>query len=301
MMGGSSLGQAAPSLDAIARGRGAATQIYRVIDRQPTIDARAAGGEQPPSCSGELLLDAVSFAYAARPDAPVFCGLSLRIPAGRMTALVGESGSGKSTVIQLIARFYDPDAGAVRLDGRDLRTLNVAWLRRQVGLVSQEPVLFATSVADNLRYGCPEASQAQLEAACRAANAHAFIVAVRLLPACHLCVDASAHARASCHAQQMSEGYSTYVGERGAQMSGGQKQRIAIARAVLRNPRVLLLVRSAACVSILRGANAADTQALTRRMRQRQRWTTSPSAWCRRRWTTSAPRAGAPPSRWRTG
>jgi ABC-type multidrug transport system fused ATPase/permease subunit len=182
MMGGSSLGQAAPSLDAIARGRGAATQIYRVIDRKPTIDARAAGGEQPPSCSGELLLDAVSFAYAARPNALVFRGLSLRIPAGRMTALVGESGSGKSTVIQLIARFYDPDAGAVRLDGRDLRTLNVAWLRRQVGLVSQEPVLFATSVADNLRYGCPDASQAQLEAACRAANAHAFIAAVRLLP-----------------------------------------------------------------------------------------------------------------------
>jgi ATP-binding cassette subfamily B (MDR/TAP) protein 1 len=216
MMGGSSLGQAAPSLDAIARGRGAAKNIYAVIDRQSAIDARSPDGEQPAACVGALALRDVSFTYSARPDAPIFAGLSLAFPAGRMTALVGESGSGKSTVIQLIMRFYDPLGGAVTLDGRDVRSLNVGWLRAQVALVSQEPVLFATSVVDNLRYGRPDATQAQLEAACRAANAHTFITA-------------------------MVDGYDTYVGERGAQLSGGQKQRIAIARAVLRDPRVLLL------------------------------------------------------------
>ena len=216
MMGGSSLGMAAPSLDAIARGRGAAKQIYALIDRKPLIDAREPGGEQPAKCVGALALQDVHFTYAARPDAPIFRGLTLEIPAGKMTALVGESGSGKSTVIQLVMRFYDVDGGAVTLDGRDLRSLNIAWLRRNVGVVSQEPVLFATSVADNLRYGSPDATQEELKAACVAANAHIFI-------------------------SQMSEGYDTYVGERGAQLSGGQKQRIAIARAVLRNPRVLLL------------------------------------------------------------
>ena len=216
MMGGSSMGQAAPSLDAIARGRGAAYHIYKMIDRTSAIDARAPGGEQPGSCRGELELRAVSFAYAARLDAPIFSGLNLLLPAGRMTALVGESGSGKSTVIQLLLRFYDPQGGAVCLDGRDLRQLNVAWLRRVVGLVSQEPVLFATTLADNLRYGRPHATQAELEAACAAANAHGFIT-------------------------KMVDGYETFVGERGAQLSGGQKQRIAIARAVLRDPKVLLL------------------------------------------------------------
>jgi ABC-type multidrug transport system fused ATPase/permease subunit len=181
LMGGSSMAQAAPSLDAIARGRGAAKKIYTIIDRTSAIDARAPGGEQPATCIGELALRDVTFAYAARPDARIFAGLSLTAPAGKMTALVGESGSGKSTVIQLFMRFYDPDGGAVCLDGRDLRTLSLFWLRRNVGLVSQEPVLFATSLADNLRYGLPDATQEQLEAACRAANAHTFIVAVRVV------------------------------------------------------------------------------------------------------------------------
>ena len=203
-------------MDAIARGRGAAKQMYAVIDRRPVIDARDPSGEQPATCEGELALRGVHFAYPSRPEACIFAGLTLALPAGRTTALVGESGCGKSTIIQLVVRFYDPDGGGVYLDGRDLRTLNVAWLRRVVGLVSQEPVLFAASVAENLRVGNPDATQAQLEAACVAAHAHDFIVA-------------------------MASGYDTPVGERGAQLSGGQKQRVAIARALLRDPKVLLL------------------------------------------------------------
>ena len=216
MMGGGSLGQAAPSQDAIARGRGAAKQMYAVIDRKHAIDARDPGGQQPAGCVGDLALRDVAFAYPARREVPIFRGVTLALPAGRMTALVGESGSGKSTVVQLVMRFYDADAGAVTLDGRDVRQLNVAWLRARVGLVSQEPALFAASVAENLRYGCPDATQAQLEAACHVAHAHDFITA-------------------------LADGYDTFVGDRGAQLSGGQKQRIAIARAVLKDPRILLL------------------------------------------------------------
>jgi ATP-binding cassette subfamily B (MDR/TAP) protein 1 len=131
-------------------------------------------------------------------------------------ALVGESGSGKSTIIGLIERFYDPLGGTVLLDGADLRSYNLGWLRRHVGLVSQEPLLFSGSIIDNIRFGSPNATLEQVQAAARAANAHDFISA---LP----------------------DGYDTAVGERGIQLSGGQKQRVAIARAVVKDPRVLLL------------------------------------------------------------
>jgi ATP-binding cassette subfamily B (MDR/TAP) protein 1 len=131
-------------------------------------------------------------------------------------ALVGSSGSGKSTVIQMLQRFYDPAAGSVHLDGADLKTLNLKWLRAQMGLVSQEPALFSTSIGENIAYGREGASQEDIEAAARAANAADFIGRLPL-------------------------GYGTPCGERGVQLSGGQKQRVAIARAVLRNPRILLL------------------------------------------------------------
>lgn len=131
-------------------------------------------------------------------------------------ALVGESGSGKSTVVSLIERFYDPQEGAVLLDGVDIKTLNLQWLRSQIGLVSQEPVLFNMTVADNIRYGRPQASMEEVVAAAKAANAHGFIEA---LP----------------------EGYHTRLGEGSIQLSGGQKQRVAIARAVVKDPKVLLL------------------------------------------------------------
>jgi ATP-binding cassette subfamily B (MDR/TAP) protein 1 len=144
-------------------------------------------------------------------------GYSLHIPAGQTVALSGASGSGKSTIIQLIERFYDPLKGELTLDGVDIKTFNLQWLRKQLGLVSQEPVLFQGTVADNIRYGKPDATQEEIEEATRAANAHGFIM------------------------ETLANGYETDVGMRGGKLSGGQKQRVAIARALVKKPAVLLL------------------------------------------------------------
>jgi ATP-binding cassette subfamily B protein len=146
----------------------------------------------------------------------VLRGVSFTIAPGEVVALVGPSGAGKSTIAALLLRLYDPDAGAIRLDGVDLRELDPTWLRRRIGLVAQEPLLFSASIADNLRYGRPDATRAELEAAARAANADGFVA-------------------------RFPSGYDTLVGERGVQLSGGQKQRIAIARALLVDPRLLIL------------------------------------------------------------
>ena len=170
-------------------------------------------GLAPAEVHGTVTLQAVTFAYPMRPDHNVYQGLDLTIEAGSTVALVGPSGCGKSTAVQLIERFYDPDAGAVLLDGVDLKKLHVSWLRQQIGLVSQEPVLFSGSISDNIKYGKEGASQADVEAAARLANAHDFISA-------------------------FADGYNTQVGEKGVQLSGGQKQRVAIARAIIRDPKV---------------------------------------------------------------
>jgi ATP-binding cassette subfamily B protein len=146
----------------------------------------------------------------------VLTGIDLDIQAGEMVALVGPSGAGKSTIASLLQRLYDPEGGRVLLDGQDVRGMDPLWLRRQVGTVAQEPILFSTSVAENIRYGRMDATDEEVEAAARLANAHEFI---RAFP----------------------EGYKTLVGERGVQLSGGQKQRVAIARAVLKDPRILVL------------------------------------------------------------
>ena len=215
LIGGFALGQAAPNIQYFQQGSAAAARVFAVMDRKPRIDLDAAG-DKLDVVEGHVTVDNVEFCYPARPDVRVLNGFCLEIPAGKTVALVGESGSGKSTIIGLLERFYDPNAGRVLLDSHDLRSLNLRWLRGQLSLVSQEPALFATTVRANIAYGRPGASDAEIEAAARAANAHRFIAA---LPA----------------------GYATHVGEKGIQMSGGQKQRIAIARAILKDPKVLLL------------------------------------------------------------
>jgi len=168
------------------------------------------------STVSQLELSNVHFAYPTRPEVDVFKGMNLKVRKGETLAIAGPSGGGKSTVIQLIERFYDPTKGSIMLDGEDLKDLNVKWLRDQFALVSQEPVLFNTTIGENIKSGNPQASQVEIEEAAKQANAHDFIMS-------------------------FPNGYDTEVGENGTQVSGGQKQRIAIARAIIRKPKILLL------------------------------------------------------------
>ena len=193
---------------------GAAERIFDLLDREPSMPA--SGGATPDHVEGRVELREVVFHYPSRPDARVLQGIDLAVSPGEVVALVGPSGAGKSTIAALLSRLYDPDSGQVLLDGRDLRDLSPEWLRQRVGVVSQEPTLFGSSIAENIRYGRAGASDAEVEAAARAANAHDFI-------------------------SRFPDGYRTMVGERGVQLSGGQKQRVAIARAVLKDPRILVL------------------------------------------------------------
>ena len=215
MIGGIILGQLAPIGTSMIAGLPAAARLYALIDRVPDVDIEAPGQELK-AVEGSITMRGVHFAYPSRPQTEVLRNFDLEIAAGQTVALVGESGSGKSTVIQLVERFYDPSSGSISLDGVDLRRLQVKWLRSQMGLVSQEPVLFSGSIRDNICYGRPDASDADVEAAARAANAHSFI-------------------------NELGQGYDTFCGEGGRALSGGQKQRVAIARALLRKPAVLLL------------------------------------------------------------
>ncbi|VAI87392.1 unnamed protein product [Triticum turgidum subsp. durum] len=172
MIGGLALGQSAPSMAAFAKARVAAAKIFRIIDHTPGITKE---GVELESVTGRLELRNVEFAYPSRPDTPILRRFSLSVPAGKTIALVGSSGSGKSTVVSLIERFYDPSSGQIMLDGVELKDLKLRWLRSQIGLVSQEPALFATSIRENLLLGREEASQVEMEEAARVANAHSFI------------------------------------------------------------------------------------------------------------------------------
>lgn len=214
MMVAISLGSLADLWADFMRASGAAERVFELIDRQPAIPA--SGGERPATIEGRVDFLQVNFAYPTRPDVPVLQGLDLHLTPGEVVAIVGPSGAGKSTIAGLLARMYDPQDGHILLDRKEMRSLDPEWLRQRIGTVSQEPQLFASSIADNIRYGRMDATDAEIEAAARTANAHEFI-------------------------SHFPEGYRTLVGERGVQLSGGQKQRIAIARAVLKDPRLLVL------------------------------------------------------------
>ncbi|CAI0469814.1 unnamed protein product [Linum tenue] len=216
LTGSMSLGQSSPSLTAFAAGQAAAYKMFETINRKPEIDAYDPKGKVLEDIRGDIELKDVHFNYPARPDEQIFNGFSLSIESGTTAALVGQSGSGKSTVISLIERFYDPLAGEVLIDGINLKELQLKWIRGKIGLVSQEPALFTSSIKDNIAYGKEDATTEEIRAASELANAAKFI-------------------------DKLPQGLDTMVGEHGTQLSGGQKQRIAIARAILKNPRILLL------------------------------------------------------------
>lgn len=216
LTGSMSLGQASPSISAFAAGKAAAYKMFETIERKPEINSFDTKGKKLDEIRGDIELRDVYFSYPARPDEQIFNGFSLSIPSGTTAALVGQSGSGKSTVISLIERFYDPHAGEVLIDGINLKEFQLKWIRSKIGLVSQEPVLFACSIKDNIAYGKEGTTLEEIKAAAELANAAKFI-------------------------DKLPQGFDTMVGEHGTQLSGGQKQRVAIARAILKNPRILLL------------------------------------------------------------
>ncbi|KAK6785819.1 hypothetical protein RDI58_014344 [Solanum bulbocastanum] len=211
-----SLGQAAPCMSAFALGQAAAFKMFETIKRKPEIDAYDTNGKILDDIRGDIELNDVCFSYPARPDEQIFGGFSLFVSSGTTAALVGQSGSGKSTVISLIERFYDPQSGEVLIDGINLKDFQLKWIRGKIGLVSQEPVLFTASIKENILYGKHDATAEEIKAATELANAAKFI-------------------------DKLPQGLDTMVGEHGTQLSGGQKQRIAIARAILKDPRILLL------------------------------------------------------------
>jgi len=217
-----SLGALSGLYEDFAKAIGASDRVFELLERESEQVDGTIEIEEP---VGALTFSDVSFAYPTRPDAMVLNGVSFQISPNQVVALVGPSGGGKSTVAALISRFYDVQSGSILLDDISLETLQVNWLREHVAVVRQEPILFATSILDNIRYGRPTATSEEVFSAAKAANAHDFVSA-------------------------FPEGYETLVGERGVRLSGGQKQRIAIARAILKDPVLLILDEATSALDV---------------------------------------------------